>query len=393
MNTLHSRLQLASLMIIAAILLAGALLWLKPIMVPLVLAIMFSYMLAPVVDFSVQKIRLPKGIAIFFTLSLSVFLLVLTGSLISSSLGKLADKSAEYEEHILTLTKKSTLWVNEQLVPMLAEYNIHVDISQFSNILESIPISGLMGSMTNTILDLLSNTFLILIFVIYLLEGRNPKKKSSPLMTLIEQKIKRYLFIKFILSATTGILVGLLLGFLGVDLAMLFGLLTFILNFIPNIGSLIAMILPIPLVLVDPNFSLASLVMVVALPGAVQMIIGNVVEPKLLGDSLELHPITVLLSLIFWGMLWGLPGMLLAAPITAVLKILLESLELTKPVAKLLEGNITAAESATSNMGASEEEPETESVLPTQPHTEEIREPSPASEIEPPETESAQSDV
>ena len=73
---------------------------------------------------------------------------------------------------------------------------------------------------------------------------------------------------------------------------------------------------------------------------AVQMIIGNVVEPKLLGDSLELHPITVLLSLIFWGMLWGLPGMLLAAPITAVLKILLESLDLTKPVANLLAGHL-----------------------------------------------------
>ena len=68
------------------------------------------------------------------------------------------------------------------------------------------------------------------------------------------------------------------------------------------------------------------------------MIVGNVVEPKLLGDSLELHPITVLLSLIFWGMIWGIAGMLLAAPITAVLKILLENIEITKPFAKLLEG-------------------------------------------------------
>ena len=78
----------------------------------------------------------------------------------------------------------------------------------------------------------------------------------------------------------------------------------------------------------------------IILPGTVQMVVGNVIEPKLLGDSLELHPITVLLSLIFWGIIWGIPGMLLAAPITAVLKILLENIEITKPVATLLEGKL-----------------------------------------------------
>ena len=70
------------------------------------------------------------------------------------------------------------------------------------------------------------------------------------------------------------------------------------------------------------------------------MVVGNVIEPKLLGDSLELHPITVLAQLNFWGIIWGIPGMLLAAPITAVLKILLENIEITKPVATLLEGKL-----------------------------------------------------
>ena len=76
------------------------------------------------------------------------------------------------------------------------------------------------------------------------------------------------------------------------------------------------------------------------------MFIGNVIEPKMLGDSLDLHPITVLLSLIFWGMLWGIPGMLLAAPITAVLKILSENLEITAPVARLLSGKLGAKQKA-----------------------------------------------
>ena len=331
-------------MVIASVLLASALLWLKPIMVPLVLAIMLSYVLAPLVDISVQKLRFPKGIAIFFSLIVSFVLIFLTGLMISSSVGTLREKSEEYEEHIKTLSEQSLSWINDNLILRLQELGVDIDISQGSAILDSIPISGLMSSMTNTILDLLSNTFLILIFVIYLLEGREPQKKSSPLMERIEGRIKRYLVIKLLLSIATGVLVGIILALLGIDLAMVFGILAFVLNFIPNIGSLIAIILPLPLVLVDPDFTMTLLILTIALPGAVQMVVGNVIEPKLLGDSLELHPITVLLSLIFWGMLWGIPGMLLAAPITAVLKILLESLEITKPVALLLQGVLPTQE-------------------------------------------------
>ena len=297
MNKLNDQLQLICLMVIASILLASALLWLKPIMVPLVLAIMLSYILAPLVDFSVKQLRFPKGIAIFFSLVVSFVLIFLTGLMISSSFGTLREKSTEYEEHIRTLTAQILQWVDENLILRLQEYGVEIDISQGSQILENIPISGLMSSMTNTILDLLSNTFLILIFVIYLLEGRKPRKKSTPMMERIEGRIKRYLTIKLMLSMATGALVGVILAILGVDLAMVFGILAFVLNFIPNIGSLIAIVLPLPLVLVDPEFTLTLLVLAIALPGAVEMVIGNVIEPKLLGDSLELHPITVLLSL------------------------------------------------------------------------------------------------
>ena len=143
------------------------------------------------------------------------------------------------------------------------------------------------------------------------------------------------------MSLVTGISVTVFLWLLDIDLAMVFGLLAFVLNFIPNVGSIIATVLPIPMVLVNPDFSILTLSLAIILPGTVQMIVGNVIEPKLLGDSLELHPITVLLSLIFWGIIWGIPGMLLAAPITAVCKILLENIEITKPVAAILEGKIS----------------------------------------------------
>ena len=147
----------------------------------------------------------------------------------------------------------------------------------------------------------------------------------------IDQRIKRYLLIKVGLSAVTGILVGGCLAVLGVELALVFGVLAFVLNFIPSVGSIIATLLPLPLVLVNPEHGTLTIALAMALPGLVQLVVGNIIEPKMMGDSLELHPITILLALIFWGMLWGIPGMLLAAPMTAVLRILLSALEITRP--------------------------------------------------------------
>ena len=139
------------------------------------------------------------------------------------------------------------------------------------------------------------------------------------------------------LSMATGALVGVILAILGVDLAMVFGILAFVLNFIPNIGSLIAIVLPLPLVLVDPEFTLTLLVLAIALPGAVQMVIGNVIEPMWMGRKLGLSTVVVFLSLVVWGWIWGPVGMLLSVPLTMIIKILLEDSEDYHVVAMMLD--------------------------------------------------------
>jgi AI-2 transport protein TqsA len=156
----------------------------------------------------------------------------------------------------------------------------------------------------------------------------------------IESRIERYVALKALLSGATGILVGGVLAVLGIDLAMVFGLFAFLLNFIPSIGSVVATLLPLPVVLVSPDVSLGTAVLAIAIPGAIQFGIGNVLEPKLMGDALDLHPITILMALIVWGMLWGIVGMLLATPITAIMRMLFERLEMTRPLANLLAGRI-----------------------------------------------------
>ena len=123
---------------------------------------------------------------------------------------------------------------------------------------------------------------------------------------------------------------------------MSFGLLAFLLNFIPSVGSVVATLLPLPIVLVSPEISTKVAVAAIAVPSAIQLVFGNFLEPKIMGESLDLHPATILLSLILWGTLWGVLGMILSVPITVVVKILCERFEGSRPVADLLAGRTDA---------------------------------------------------
>jgi AI-2 transport protein TqsA len=178
-----------------------------------------------------------------------------------------------------------------------------------------------------------------MIFLFFLLVGGvGSAVDASSSRGAVESKIKRYIVLQSAISAATGVLVWLVLALLGVPLALVFGLFAFLLNFVPNIGSIIATLLPLPVVILSPEISTSVAVLAIAIPGGIQMLLGNVVSPAVMGDSLELDPVVILLSLMIWGVLWGIVGMLLATPITAVLKMLFERLEVTAPLARAMAG-------------------------------------------------------
>ena len=263
-------------------------------------------------------------------------LFVLLGGLISASVGQLAQNVDAYQEQLGSLLA--------ELTTKLPLERFGVSVEAQLDPLSQIPASAvgnmLLGT-TNALVEILSQSILVLIFVVFLLIGSGGR--TPPLTGVwseIESNIQLYLGTKAALSAATGILVGVTLGVLGVDLALVFGLFAFLLNFIPSVGSVIATLLPLPVVLVSPELSTLAAVLAIAIPGTIQFAIGNVIEPKIMGDTLDLHPIVILIMLIFWGILWGIPGMLLATPITAVLKILFGKLEQTRPLAQLLAGRL-----------------------------------------------------
>jgi AI-2 transport protein TqsA len=208
-------------------------------------------------------------------------------------------------------------------------------MAQFTSQYVNYAITQLYSSLS----ELLGMTVMVSIFMFFLLLGNTSQNVHQlPTWREIEMKIRSYIVTKTIISIFTGIAFGAVLWFYGIPLSVVFALLAFLLNFIPNVGPLITCALPVPLILLDPNLSLSGMIMVLVLSSTVQFVSGNIVEPKVMGDSFELHPIAILLTLMLWGIIWGLPGMFLATPLTAAAKILFEKFEMTKPIANLLEG-------------------------------------------------------
>ncbi len=323
-------LTVGSLMILAAVALAGALVYTRDVMIPFVLAIFITTVVSPVVDFQVVRWRAPSWIAISSTLLLVLAIMALLGVLLIVAVQTIVHAAGEYSEQVAELTERLFAYLNAR--------HIQVDQARISGELES-RLPGIITQAAGTVSAVLSSGFLIVIFVVFLLVGRNSHERRTGIYAEIEATIRGYITTKTAISAVAGVLVWLILWSLGLRMALLFGLLAFLLNYIPNIGSIVATLLPIPIAATQFNDAWTVLA-VVSLPGAVHITIGNFIEPRLMGRGLELHPVTVLLALAFWGLLWGVIGMVLAVPMVATLRIVLSRFATTRSLGNLLAGRL-----------------------------------------------------
>ncbi len=329
------RIQTVSLLIIATVLVAVSMFWLKSVMIPFVLALFLALGLAPIVDGQMRLFRFPKALAVFMTFLLSMGLLLLSVSVVTGAVTQLAANAGGYQERLTQLMD----WA-AHTIPLDRFGLSQQEVLQPLSKLPMGTVSGILLGTTNAILDLMSQAMLVTIFLVFLLIGFSGRGEFGPtgIWAEMEARVKGFIFTKALISAVTGFLVGLTLQLLGIELALAFGFFAFLLNFIPTLGSVISTVLPVPVVLMNPEISLTVAILAIVIPGSIHFFIGNVVEPLVMGDSLELHPVAVLLSLMVWGAIWGVVGMLLATPITAVLKILSDQTEATRPVARLLAG-------------------------------------------------------
>jgi len=325
-----NRIITGSLFILAVIAVAFILNFTQPIMVPFVIALLIRILIDPIIDFQIDNLRVHRIVAVFVSLCLIVFLFIIIVPFIISSVVTFLQSADDYNAKVLLLI--------DMIISKLQEYEINIDRETIRNSLINLPLLDWASAILSNSANIISKFILVVIMTLFLLLGKKSRETSSEWNDIIGH-VKKYIFTKFITSTATGVLAGLIYWFLGLELAFIFGTLTFILNFIPVIGSVIAVLLPIPIaVLQFPDLS--SVLLIILLPTIIHTIIGNILEPKIFGETFGLHPITIILSLIFWGMIWGTIGVLLAAPITAIIKITFERFETTKQMARLLEGKI-----------------------------------------------------
>jgi len=334
----ESQVRTASSIIVAAVAIAFALMWLKAAMVPFLIAFFLGLIGGGIIDFMVLRLRIPQTIAVIITVVVGFTIFASVGGVVSVSVAQFANNAQRYQGHVQTLLDnfmQYDLWKGQG-----EEISKNFDIG---SLIPADLVSNLVDNLAGTIASLVSSGILVSLFVFFILLKRPVRRTPIGGVAMqIERGVKRYLAVKFLVSAVTGIVVYTILEILGIRFAVTFGAFVFLLNFIPNIGSIIATFLPMPEVLFTEDVTTLTIVLAFVLPGITQFTIGNIIEPKLMGDTLDMHPVVVLFSLIFWGVLWGLAGMLIAVPLTACVKICLQRIEFTRPVADLMAGRFDA---------------------------------------------------
>lgn len=323
-------LMTGSLIILAGVALAVVLRYTSAVMIPFVLAVFVVSLVSPILDFQVLRLKFPRPIAVLVTFLFVIVIIAIFCFMLTQVVQTIIATVNEYSDSLADLTNRAFV----EMGRLGEEFNQKEIIDGLRNRMPRLVTDTLMAAF-----NLLSTVFLVLIIIIFLLAGRNPRIVRSGVYADIDLQIRRYIAIKIAISTLTGVLVWAALAAIGLELAAVFGMLAFLLNFIPSIGSIISTFLPIPIAAAQFE-SFWPIIFVVGVPGMIQMVIGNVIEPKWMGEGLNLHPITVLLALSFWGLLWGVTGVFLGVPLTAIIRIILVQFDTLRPIGNLLAGEL-----------------------------------------------------
>jgi len=322
------------------------------IVVPFLMALFITIILAPFF-FWLQGRGIPGGLALALIFVILLGLAFLGGGLVNQSIRKLNSKMPEYQT-------KMTYYVNT-FDDWMQSMGIDTPDNRIDQVLNSRALFQYTGRLLGAISAVLGQTFVIILIAAFMLfEAAILPNKIRSLPSVTEETyarlsesildVRRYLAIKTIMSLATGILVTLLLLALGVDFPILLGVTAFLLNFVPNVGSIIAAVPGVALALFDHGFTIGILCVVGYT--AINIMIANLIEPRYMGRGLGLSTLIVILSLIFWGWVLGPIGMLLSIPLTMALKIMLESSEDTRWIGILMGGAPAKSDEAASQEDA-----------------------------------------
>lgn len=319
---------------------------LSNLLVPLFFALFFAVLFQPLVHLLERFLPTNMSIAITTLLTISMFFFIGFG--IYNVIQTLVENSDAILDRI-----------SNDLRPFINEYTIYFGITFKQGELRNLVVEMLQtsqfwsasGSFINSISGVAAELLMTILYfagllgaitkynqTVSYLVGVDVKNKEDSIKVFnrIKDSVGSYIKVKTLVSILTGICIGLICWFFGIDYALLWGFLAFVLNYIPYIGSLIAIIPPLVLGIIDAS-SVSEVLLIFACLEGVQLVMGNVVEPKLMGDSFSMNTVSVLFGFVFWAFLWGPAGMLLAVPLTFLFKVILENMSDAGVVVRLME--------------------------------------------------------
>lgn len=316
----------------------------KNLILPLAIAVMISYVInelkIQLSKITFKKKKLPNWLLTFSSFGIIVLLLILLGNVLYSNILSITEVIPTYQKNINLLVSKFISFEKIDLTLITKEW------------LNGDKIATIISTILDSLTSIFSNSMLILLYLVFIMlessmfskkikliyANKESYKRVSFILKNINNSMSKYISLKTITSLTTGFMSYVVLMMLDIDLAFFWAFLIFALNFIPTIGSLIATLFPAIIALLQFGTFLYPSIVLLAI-GSIQFLIGNVLEPKIMGNSLNVSPLVVLISLAFWGAIWGITGMVLSVPITIMIIITFSQFESTKWMAILLSEN------------------------------------------------------
>jgi predicted PurR-regulated permease PerM len=310
----------------------------QSLVVPFLIAAFIAIVCTPALQWLQQK-RVPQGLAILLVILAVSFVLFVVAMIMTSSVNQFLQQAPTYEANLAVKQRELIHWAKDKFS--------YLDL-QIADLLNPGTIVGYIRLALGSLTSVLSNAFLVLLTVLFmLLEAAGfPRKlialsdgktRSLDKAQTIRQAVVHYISLKTALSLLTGVLVGAWVWALKIDFPILWGMIAFLLNYIPNVGSILAAIPAVLLALVQHDLSTALIVAGGYV--AINIAIGNFIEPRVMGRGLGLSTLVVFVSLVFWGWVLGPAGMVLSVPLTMIVKIIVEGFDETRWIAVLLGSN------------------------------------------------------
>jgi predicted PurR-regulated permease PerM len=308
----------------------------ESLLVPFLLSLFIAIIVTPLLSWLNSR-GMPNVISILLIVSLIVVFGFVIGAIVGSSINSFRADIPEYQQRLLVISdgfqqKLALIGISIELAQWREIFNPSAALTMAGNTL-----AGFGNLMTNSLLILLTVTFILaeeVNFIDKLRFATRSTQKTLDALHSFTGSVNKYMAMKTIISLATGVLVMISLMVIGVDYPVLWGLLAFLLNFIPTLGSILAAVPPVLLAVVQLGMPHAIATALVYL--AVNVVVGSIVEPRIMGKGLNLSSLVVFLSLVFWGWVLGPVGMLLSVPLTMTVKIALENFEDTYWVGVML---------------------------------------------------------